>query len=194
MALLHRGRARTWSTGRFPWKHAAISGWILDPDRKKMSKSVGNVVTPAGLLHEHGPDAVRYWAASARLGVDAAFDTGQMKIGRRLAMKVLNASKFVLGATGIEAAANVSLAEGLRAAMHVVSEPVTETLDLAMLAALADVVDAATEAFEAYDHTRALEVVETFFWTFCDDYLELVKARAYDGVRSGRARRRVRGR
>jgi len=173
--------------GTLPWKHAAISGWILDPDRKKMSKSVGNVVTPAGLLHEHGPDAVRYWAASARLGVDAAFDTGQMKIGRRLAMKVLNASKFVLGATGIEAAANVSLAEGLRTAMHVVSEPVTETLDLAMLAALADVVDGATEAFEAYDHTRALETVETFFWTFCDDYLELVKARAYDGVAPGKA-------
>ncbi len=171
--------------GTLPWKHAAISGWILDPDRKKMSKSVGNVVTPAGMLHEHGPDAVRYWAASARLGVDAAFDTGQMKIGRRLAMKVLNASKFVLGATGIEAAANVSLADGLRAAAHVVSAPVTEVLDLAMLAALADVVDAATDAFEAYDHTRALEAMETFFWTFCDDYLELVKARAYDGVAPG---------
>ncbi|MBN2177242.1 MAG: valine--tRNA ligase [Demequinaceae bacterium] len=170
-----------------PWKHAAISGFILDPDRKKMSKSKGNVVTPMGLLEEHGPDAVRYWAASARLGVDAAFDTGQMKIGRRLAMKVLNASKFALGATGIEAAANVSLADGLRAAAHVVSEPVTETLDLAMLAALADVVDTATEAFEAYDHTRALEVTETFFWTFCDDYLELVKSRAYDGVAPGEA-------
>ncbi|MDR2722583.1 MAG: valine--tRNA ligase, partial [Cellulomonadaceae bacterium] len=151
-----------------PWSDAAISGFILDPDRKKMSKSKGNVVTPMSMLEQHSADAVRYWAASARLGVDAALDEGMMKIGRRLAIKVLNASKFVLSFGG-GAGSTVSLDPAA----------VTHPIDQAMLAALADVVEAATASYNAYDHTRALEATETFFWTFCDDYVELVKSRAY---------------
>ncbi len=154
-----------------PWQHAAISGWILDPDRKKMSKSVGNVVTPADLLHEYGTDAIRYWAASARLGVDTAFDVAQLKIGRRLSVKILNATRFVLGFTSPTA--------GPQAGPGRADGPVTEPLDLAMLDRLAEVIRRCTAAFEDYDQASALEFAEQFFWQFCDDYLELVKPRAY---------------
>ncbi|MHB1801570.1 MAG: valine--tRNA ligase [Actinomycetes bacterium] len=158
-----------------PWSDVAISGWILDPDRKKMSKSKGNVVTPMDLLDQHGSDAVRYWAASGRLGVDTAFDPGQMKIGRRLAVKILNASRFVLGLPGVTSAMTSRDPAGVTEA------GVTEALDRALLAALAEEIDAVSAAFARYDHTRGLETTETFFWSFCDDYLELVKDRAYGG-------------
>jgi valyl-tRNA synthetase len=151
-----------------PWRHVALSGWILDPDRKKMSKSKGNVVTPMDLFDTYGTDAVRYWAASARPGVDTAFSEDQMKVGRKLAMKLLNVSKFVLGQAGTGDA--------------VADDPdtaVTDPVDRAMLARLAGVVDDASAAFERFDYARALERTEALFWWFCDDYVELVKGRAY---------------
>ena len=155
-------------TGGAPFANCALSGWILDPDRKKMSKSKGNVVVPVDLLEQYGADAVRYWAASGRPGTDTAFDEQQMKIGRRLAIKILNASKFVLSFDADGAGAG---GEG--------GGEITETLDRSMLHNLADLVEAATRAFEAFDYARALERTESFFWGFTDDHLELVKARAY---------------
>jgi valyl-tRNA synthetase len=145
-----------------PWAHAAISGFVVDPDRKKMSKSRGNVVTPLALLQQYGSDGVRYWAAGGRPGADTTFDPGQMRVGRRLAIKLLNASKFVL-------------AEADPAG------PPREPIDRGMLALVARAAAEATAALESYNYTRALERVEACFWFFCDNYVELVKTRRYGG-------------
>ena len=143
-----------------PWTNTAISGWVLDPDRKKMSKSKGNVVTPMALLEEHGSDGVRYWAARGRPGTDTAFDPSEMRVGRRLAIKLLNASRFALASAEPQGA-------------------ITASVDRAMVRRLAALVDETTRDLDAYDYARALQRSEEFFWRFCDDYLELVKGRRY---------------
>ncbi len=161
-----------------PWRRAAISGWVLDPDRKKMSKSKGNVITPIGLLDQYGADAVRYWAASGRPGTDTAFDESQIKVGRRLAIKLLNAARFVLGLAGAGDDGDAPRAGA-----------VTEPIDRSLLANLGELVDGATEAFDEFDYARALERTERFFWDFTDNYVELVKNRAYrDGPDGASAR------
>jgi valyl-tRNA synthetase len=143
-----------------PWHHVAISGWVLDPDRKKMSKSKGNVVTPVHLLDQYGSDAVRYWSLSARLGTDTAFDEKVLKVGRRLVTKIFNASKFVLSQSAPEGG-------------------VTRPLDLSFLARLQETVDKASASLEALEYAAALDAVERFFWGgFTDTYVEMVKSRA----------------
>ena len=164
--------------GTLPWSRAAISGWVVDPDRRKMSKSKGNVVTPTAMLERFGADALRYWAAGGRPGTDTAVDEGQMRVGRRLATKLLNSGRFILGLAddGGDGPGPAGPAGAL---------------DLAMLAGLDAVVADATDALDRADWTAALERVERFFWSFCDDYLELVKDRAYQpaGTPSGGAAR-----
>ncbi|WP_413543386.1 valine--tRNA ligase [Citricoccus nitrophenolicus] len=155
-----------------PWNHTALSGWILDPDRKKMSKSKGNVVVPTDVLDEYGSDAVRYWAASAKLGADTAYEVAQMKIGRRLAIKLLNASKFALNL-------GASVEHVVRSAQD--ATVISNSLDRALMVRLYDTIRQSTRAFESYDYARALDLTESFFWQFTDDYVELVKDRAYGG-------------
>ncbi len=190
-AMLHAERQED----EIPWRNIMLSGWILDPERKKMSKSKGNVVTPVHLLDQYGADAVRYWAASARLGADTAFDEQGFKVGKRLVTKLFNAGRFVLQQTGpldyargdvghpspqpspargegVNKSGPLSMGEG--ANLVIVNE-----LDRAFVAELRDAVRRATEALEEYEFAQALEVAESFFWSgFTDNYIELVKARA----------------
>jgi valyl-tRNA synthetase len=149
--------------GSIPWYHAAISGMVLDPDRKKMSKSKGNVVLPTDVLDQWGSDAVRYWASSARLGVDPAADPKVMKEGRRLVTKIRNAARLIQGYEGE-------------------SSESQHPLDRALIARLRGLIQNVTERWEDWDHAGALGATETWFWSdLCDNYLEMSKARAYAG-------------
>ncbi len=153
-ALLHENR--------IPWKHVVISGWVLDPDRKKMSKSLGNVITPMPLLEKYTADGCRYWSASARLGTDTATDEKVFKVGKRLQTKIFNAAKFVLSQS-----AEV--------------RPVGTELDRAFAARLRTLVERATASFEDLNHAQALAETESFFWShFTDTFIELAKLRARD--------------
>ena len=165
---------------KLPWTNIAISGWILDPDRKKMSKSKGNVVTPEDFLRDYSADAVRYWAARARLGVDTTFDEKVFKMGKKLTTKVVNAARFVL--PQLEGTSPVALAD---------LAGVTVGLDRVWLAKMVVLIRSATDSFAQFDYATALKNTEDLFWNFCDHYLEMVKARVYRGDEAMRRSARV---
>lgn len=145
-----------------PWKNVIISGWILDPDRKKMSKSKGNVITPIDTIDQYGADAVRYWAASARLGTDTTYDENVFVIGNKLVTKLFNAAKFVLSH---DSYATNNLTE----------------LDSSFIGELSKLVDNVTNYYNDYQFAQGLQITEEFFWnTFTDNYLELVKKRVFN--------------
>ena len=156
---------------KLPWSNANISGFILDPDRKKMSKSKGNVVTPIDLLSKHSSDAVRYWAARAKLGYDIAFEEQVMDQGRKLVMKIFNASKFV---------ANIVGQSNVNPTTDDIYANITNPTDKAWLTKISNLVEASIKSFNNLDYYLSLEATEKGFWDFCDNYLELVKARAYN--------------
>ncbi len=159
-----------------PWNNLMISGWCLAEDKTKMSKSKGNVVTPVELIEEQGTDAVRYWAATSRLGADTAFSKDLLKIGKKLVTKLWNATQFA--AIHLEKLNDQpTTAQG-----DMTRGVITQALDLWILTRLGRAVGKATAAFEAYEYADALRATEDFFWNdFCDNYLELVKKRIYGG-------------
>ena len=152
-----------------PWYQAHISGFVLDPDRKKMSKSKGNVITPINLIEKYSADAVRYWAGRARLGIDATFEEKVMDQGKKLCNKFFNASKFVF---------NIVAGSGIDVTKDYISN-ITSELDRAWIAKMSACITTARRSFGLNDYAGALEATEKLFWDFCDNYLEIVKGRAY---------------
>lgn len=153
-----------------PWKNITISGFIVDPDRKKMSKSKGNVITPGHLIEEYSADAVRYWASKAKLGNDTIFDEKVFKIGKKLINKIYNAGKFVKTILDQSEINIVSLS---------LSDIICDS-DITLMKLINQCIQKSTEAFEKFNYSESLQITEDLFWKYCDYYVELVKKRAYD--------------
>ncbi len=167
-----------------PWKNLMISGWCLAEDKTKMSKSKGNVVTPIALIEEHGTDAVRYWAATSRLGQDTAFSRDLLKIGKKLVTKLFNATKFA--AIHLEkmspqtSPSEGKSSDGESRAGAPDHTAITAAFDRWMIGRLHQAVSQASDAFERYEYADALRATDHLFWKdFCDNYLELIKKRIY---------------
>ncbi|RME52634.1 valine--tRNA ligase [Candidatus Woesearchaeota archaeon] len=161
--------------GKPPWKDIVISGHVLDPKGRKMSKSKGNVIKPQDVMQRFCADALRWWAAGVKLGDDLPYMEKDLVSGQKLIRKLWNASKFVLS--------HLNDFDGARPAA-------LEAMDAWVIANLNDVIAEATKYFDQYEFSKCRLEVEKFFWqTFCDNYLELCKDRIYNpDVRGKEAR------
>jgi len=158
-----------------PWKNIMISGWCLSEDKTKMSKSKGNIIDPRNLLDQYGSDVIRYWASTSRLGADTAYSEDIVKTGKKLVNKLWNASKFAsihfekINDFGTNLKANID------------NGRINISTDLWIISELHNVIEKATKHFNDFEYAIARDVAEEFFWKdFCDNYLELVKVRAYN--------------
>jgi valyl-tRNA synthetase len=169
-----------YSTGEIPWRDLMISGHSLDPRGKKLSKSKGaKAEEPIDLIERYSADAVRYWAASGRTGADTLFSEDVLRNGQRLVNKLWNAARLILPRLG----------DDVRDILDVLPRHIPPGLgptDRWLLARLAETIDRATAEMEAYEYAPARAEAERFFWAdLCDNYLEMVKARLYEGADAG---------
>jgi len=153
-------------TGKIPWETILLNGNVLAPDGKKMSKSLGNIISPSDLLRDYPVDAIRQWAAmSGAMAKDRPFSYEDIKYAKGFLIKLWNAAKFVETATkDYEKEKPASLA----------------TIDRWMVSRMNEVIKNATASFEKFEYHHALNALQQFFWhDFCDNYLEYVKHRIY---------------
>ncbi len=150
---------------KLPWENIMISGFVTLKG-EKMSKSKGNVINPKEVMDKYGADALRFWAAGSKLGEDLEYSEKDILAGKKLVTKLLNASNFVF--------MNMKDYDGKKPKK-------LEKIDELFLNELNRVIYTTTSRFEEYDYSKAKFNAEEFFWEFCDNYLEIVKWRVYNG-------------
>jgi valyl-tRNA synthetase len=158
---------------RVPWNDIVISGHLLDPKGEKMAKSKGNVVDPIAVMATYSTDALRWWAASSKLGEDHPWQEKDITTAKRTITKLFNAGRFSIQ--------NLSDFDPAHA------QPIElQLVDRWLLHKLNQAIRECVDAFEQYEYSRAKFVADQFFWSvYCDVYLELVKDRIYNHAARG---------
>ncbi|MEM4270741.1 MAG: valine--tRNA ligase, partial [Candidatus Pacearchaeota archaeon] len=147
-----------------PWKEVMISGFVT-LHGEKMSKSKGNIIRPQDVMEKYGSDAIRYWAASSKLGEDFDYQEKDVITGKKFIIKISNAANFVFS--------NIKYQK---------QAPKLQETDRIFLVQLNNLIKQVTEKFENYDYCGAKLIIDNFFWhSFCDNYLEIIKSRVYSG-------------
>ena len=152
-----------------PFDNVVISGWMLDPNGKKMSKSKGNTIAPQEVREKFSGDALRYLAAASKLGYDMPYQEKEVQTGIKVANKIYNASKF----------ASMLLENfSIKDKNHEYSS--LKTIDKWLLSKMSKAISRATDAFENFDYSRAKSEVDLFFMRdVADNYIEIVKQRLW---------------
>lgn len=152
-----------------PWKNAAISGWVLDPNGKKMSKSKGNTIAPQDVVAKYSNDALRFAAASSKLGQDIPYPEKEVQTGIKVANKIFNANKFAS-----------MLLENFTAEDKYFSLDDLNSIDKWIVAKLQNVIKASRDGFDNYDYSKAKsQFVDFFMNSVADNYIEIVKQRLW---------------
>ena len=153
-------------TGRIPWKDIMVCGFVLAKKGEKISKSKSNAgLSPKALIENHSADAIRYWAASSKLGTDTFFSTDELGISKRFITKLWNASKFT-----------ISHLQDLD--LH--AEASFLPVDRWIIERCRQTTNNARYLLDRYETGSARHEIDEFFWKdFCDYYLEIVKGRLY---------------
>jgi valyl-tRNA synthetase len=153
--------------GKIPWSDIVISGHGLSPEGHKLSKSRDNAADPLKAIEKYSADAIRYWAASSKLGEDSIISEEKIASGQKLVNKLWNVASFSY--------------QFLENYSPPAAPPALLPTDKWILSRLNRLIPEVTRDFEDYSHALAKNCIEEFFWDILtDNYMEMVKTRLYD--------------
>lgn len=167
-------------TGKIPWNDVMISGHVMASQGEKISKKKENSsMEPAELIREFSADAVRLWAASGSLGNDIVFSEEEFKNAGKLINKIWNAAKFVImQLEGFEKKDDNGNPVMLNPFQRD-EEVGLMVMDEWVIHSFNRMLSRFEKYLEKYEIGLALGELEKFFWSYCDDYIEIIKNRVY---------------
>ncbi len=154
--------------GVAPYKTVITHGMIVDEERQKMSKSLGNGISLQEILKQYGADIVRLWVASADYKQDMRISKEMFKHLSQNYLKIRNTARYILGnLNGFEVSQLLPYGE-------------LEELDQWALMKLNELVTKVIGAYDAYEFHTVLHAIHNFCVVDMSNfYLDVIKDRLY---------------